>query len=157
MKCNRSILSYLTYVRTRILGLCTSSSQYFRNCSTVCRGTVMSVPCCCSCRAVFNFSCTSFLVLPYNVFRFMCEGVFGRPIMLPLHSSPECMLQESAGLSHRIAFLLCWPSSWPSQAAPLVSTPLPLLLSHFDTNPSSTSSFRTSLLVYHLLALSPNI
>src|SRR5207248_3263624 len=47
--------------------------------------------------------------------------------------------------------------SWLEPAVRLASTPLLPLLCHFDTMPSSSSSFRTSLLVYHLLPLSPNI
>lgn len=50
-----------------------------------------------------------------------------------------------------------WPSSWPNPGVRLVSTPLLPLFYRFDTMPSSSSSFRTSLLVYHLLPLSPNI
>src|SRR5258708_18042065 len=50
-----------------------------------------------------------------------------------------------------------WPSWWPDLAVRLVSTPLPPRLYRFDTTPSSSSSFRTSLLVYHFLPLSPNI
>src|SRR5437667_3642805 len=50
-----------------------------------------------------------------------------------------------------------WPSSWLSPVAPLVATPQPLLLYLSDTIPSSSSSFGTSLLVYHLLLLSPNV
>src|SRR5713226_4650119 len=49
------------------------------------------------------------------------------------------------------------PSSSPNPAAPLVARLLPPLLYLFDTIPSSTSSFRTSLLVYHLFSLSPNV
>src|SRR5512142_2651583 len=44
-----------------------------------------------------------------------------------------------------------WPSSWPNPAGRLVSMLLRPLLSHSDTIPSSSSAFRTSLLVYHLL------
>src|SRR6266571_2688228 len=44
-----------------------------------------------------------------------------------------------------------WPSSWLNQAVPLAARPLPPLLCLFDTMPSSSSCFRTSLLVYHLL------
>src|SRR6266581_8533902 len=57
-------------------------------------------------------------------------------------------------LTHLMVHL---PSWWPGPAALLVSTPLPPLLYRFDTIPSATSSFRTSLLVYHLLSLSPNV
>src|SRR5712691_6625808 len=44
-----------------------------------------------------------------------------------------------------------WPSWWLNQAVPLAARPLPPLLCLFDTIPSSSSCFRTSLLVYHLL------
>src|SRR5205807_3229308 len=44
-----------------------------------------------------------------------------------------------------------WPSWWLNQAVPLAARPLPPLLCLFDTMPSSSSCFRTSLLVYHLL------
>jgi len=47
--------------------------------------------------------------------------------------------------------------SWPDPAVHLVSTPAPRLLYHCDTTPSSSSSVRTFLLVYHLFPLSPNI
>jgi len=40
-------------------------------------------------------------------FSVMCKGVFGRPIMLPLHNSHESMLQDRAALSRRRAFLSC--------------------------------------------------
>src|SRR5437868_15068829 len=50
-----------------------------------------------------------------------------------------------------------WPSSWPNPGVRPVSTPLLPLLYRCDTMPSSSSSFRTSLLVYHLLSLSPNV
>src|SRR6266699_5182833 len=51
-----------------------------------------------------------------------------------------------------------WPSSWPNPGVGLLSTPPPRLLYRFDTMPSSSSSpFRTSLLVYHLRPLSPNV
>src|SRR5205085_10354126 len=45
----------------------------------------------------------------------------------------------------------------PNLSVRLVSTPLLPLLYHCDTMPSSASSFRTSLLVYHLSSLSPNV
>ncbi len=44
-----------------------------------------------------------------------------------------------------------WPWSWPNLAVHLVATLLLPLLCLFDTMPSSSSCFRTSLLVYHLL------
>src|SRR5947209_15097539 len=50
-----------------------------------------------------------------------------------------------------------WPSLWPNPGVRPVSTPLLPLLYRCDTMPSSSSSFRTSLLVYHLLSLSPNV
>src|SRR5438132_123158 len=50
-----------------------------------------------------------------------------------------------------------WPSWWLNQAVPLAARPLPPLLCLCDTIPSSASSFRTSLLVYHLFSLSPNV
>src|SRR5947209_3711803 len=50
-----------------------------------------------------------------------------------------------------------WPSWWPNPGVRPVSTPLLPLLYRCHTMPSSSSSFRTSLLVYHLLSLSPNV
>src|ERR1700693_1704983 len=51
-----------------------------------------------------------------------------------------------------------WPSLSPNPGVRLLSTPRLPLLCRFDTMPSSSSSsFRTSLLVYHLFSLSPNI
>ena len=49
------------------------------------------------------------------------------------------------------------PLSWPDPGVRLVSMPLPPLLYRCDTMPSSSSSLRTSLRVYHLLPLSPKI
>ncbi len=48
------------------------------------------------------------------------------------------------------------PSSSLNPVVRLVSTPLPLLLCRVDTMPSSSSSMRTSLLVYHLLPVISN-
>src|SRR5689334_5876438 len=50
-----------------------------------------------------------------------------------------------------------WPSWWPNLVAPLAARPLLLLPCLVYTIPSATASFRTSLLVYHLLSLSPNV
>src|SRR5256886_9276493 len=75
-------------------------------------------------------------------------------VVLSARRSSRSPTPHAALLTHPTAH---WPSWWPDPAAPLPARPLPPLLCLFDTIPSSSSCFRTSLLVYHLFSLSPNI
>src|SRR2546421_509264 len=75
-------------------------------------------------------------------------------VVLSARRSSRSPTPHAALLTHPTAH---WPSWWPDPAAPLAARPLPPLLCLFDTIPSSSSCFRTSLLVYHLFSLSPNI
>src|SRR5207245_11064621 len=75
-------------------------------------------------------------------------------VVLSARRSSRSPTPHAALLTHPTAH---WPSWWPDPAAPLAARPLPPLLCLFDTIPSSSSCFRTSLLVYHLFSLSPNL
>src|SRR6202022_340332 len=89
-----------------------------------------------------------------------CAPTVSRPRLLLLAAPPahlrwqRCPIPHGRRPTHPTGRS---PLSWPDLAVSLFSTPLLRRLYRFDTMPSSSSSFRTSLLVYHLLPLSPNI
>jgi hypothetical protein len=88
------------------------------------------------------------------------QQLIGHACSCSLHLQPIYEGEDAQVLveGHQLIQGADFPSSWPNPGVRLLSTPPPRLLYRFDTIPSASSSpFRTSLLVYHLRPLSPNV